>query len=165
MLEIYRTTKEITSEIWAGWSGRDQIHWLVQMQPATGGSFDFGERRVGMFFSDFFGKISRNWDLKKLKFTVTSFHISPFAKKYWKGKNHQNWLLPELAQPLSWESLGPEMSSPEGPGFQGLRKCDEKSWAPLRLNATSIYSTTWFLQGISRLNQDFYLFGIVINCG
>ena len=53
MLEIYRTTKEITSEIWAGWSGRDQIHWLVQMQPATGGSFDFGERRVGFFFGFF----------------------------------------------------------------------------------------------------------------
>ena len=44
-----------------------------------------------------------------------------------------------MVQPLSWESLGPEMSSPEGPGFQGLRKCDEKSRAPLRLNATSIF--------------------------
>lgn len=44
----------------AGWSGRDQIHWLVQMQPATGGSFDFGERRVGMDFSG----CLENWSFK-----------------------------------------------------------------------------------------------------
>lgn len=47
------------SEIWAGWSGRDQIHWLVQMQPATGGSFDEnGElEELGCFFSGRFLEI------------------------------------------------------------------------------------------------------------